>query len=183
MWTLATIRVQKTGLNLQEEADVLSFLESNGVYYHHWNVTKLPDDLCGQFQLTDEDKQRVLSSFEEDIQALAQERGYKWWDVIALSEATPDLPALLAKFEQVHTHAEDEVRAIVSGSGTFIIKGRDGAYFDVRLSPGDVISVPEGNPHYFTLTEERQVVAVRLFIEPSGWVSTPYEESTFSPGS
>ncbi len=69
------------------------------------------------------------------------------------------------------------MRAITAGHGIFIIKGdKETGYFDVELEAGDVISVPEGNPHYFTLMDDRRVVAVRLFIDPSGWVAHPYEE-------
>lgn len=100
------------------------------------------------------------------------------WDVISLSDSTPNLEELLKKFEQVHTHTEDEVRVIAAGSGIFVIKGEEG-YFDVVLSPGDVISVPEGNPHFFTLTDERKVVAIRLFIDPAGWVAHPYADPSF----
>ena len=96
---------------------------------------------------------------------------------MALCEQTPNLEELLKKFEQVHTHTEDEVRAIVAGHGIFVIKGDEQTgYFDVELEAGDVISVPEGNPHFFTLMDDRQVVAIRLFIDPSGWVAHPYVE-------
>lgn len=177
---MATIHVRNSGETIQKEGEVQSFLESNGVFYTHWNTEKLPAELRNQFQLDDGDKAAILKAFAEDIQHLANTRGYRWWDVISLSESTPDLPSLLQKFEQVHTHAEDEVRAIVSGSGVFIIKGKgEVGYFDVFLKAGDVISVPEGNPHFFTLTEEKKVVAVRLFVEESGWIATPFEDPSF----
>lgn len=50
---------------------------------------------------------------------------------------------------------------------------------DVILSAGDVISVPENKPHYFTLMENRKIVAVRLFIETEGWVAHPYADPSF----
>lgn len=52
-------------------------------------------------------------------------------------------------------------------------------YFDVELSAGDVISVPVNIPHFFTLMENRKVVAVRLFIDASGWVAHSYEDPEF----
>ncbi|MDT2181931.1 acireductone dioxygenase, partial [Paenibacillus larvae] len=62
----------------------------------------------------------------------------------------------------------------------FVIKGSDDTgYFDVELKAGDVISVPEGTPHFFTLMENKQIVAVRLFIETEGWVAHPYEDASF----
>lgn len=176
---MATIRVRNTGERIEGEEAVRAFLNDNGVYYDHWNVNKLPGALQNKFNLTDDDKAAILEALNDEIQALSSSRGYVKWDVIALSEATPSLEEMLKKFEQVHTHTEDEVRAITAGSGIFIIKGREAGYFDVVLQAGDVISVPEGNPHFFTLTDERKVVAVRLFIDPSGWVANPFEDPEF----
>ncbi|MBX5436208.1 MAG: cupin domain-containing protein [Alicyclobacillaceae bacterium] len=177
---MATIRVRNTGQVIEGEPAVKAFLEDNGVYYEHWTLERIPADMRDKFALTDDEKQRILESVQDDIERLAKARGYVKWDLISLSEATPDLDVLLKKFEQVHTHTEDEVRAIIAGSGIFVIKGRDDVgYFDIRLQKGDVISVPENTPHFFTLTEERQVVAVRLFIDPSGWVAHPYNDPAF----
>lgn len=175
---MATIRVRNTGEIIEGEGAVRTFLTSNDVFYDHWNVAKVPAHLQENFDLTDENKQEILDALKQDIDHLSHTRGYVKWDIIALSDANPNLEEMLKKFEQVHTHTEDEVRAITSGSGTFVIKGPDG-YFDVRLTPGDVISVPEGNPHFFTLTEERKVVAVRLFVDPAGWVANPFEDPSF----
>lgn len=175
---MATITVRNTGTQIENESDVRQFLTDNNVFYEHWDTRKIPAHLQHVFALTDADKQEILASLKDDVERLAQARGYVKWDIIALSSATPDLDALLKKFEQVHTHTEDEVRAITAGSGSFIIKGLgDVGYFDVKLQAGDVISVPENQPHFFTLTADRQVVAVRLFIDPSGWVAHPYNDA------
>lgn len=177
---MATITMRKTGQTLAGETDVTAFLAENGVYYEHWDPAAIPLALRDRFNLTDTDKEALLQALGTPIERLAKARGYVKWDVICLSPTTPNLAELLKKFEQVHTHTEDEVRAIAAGSGTFVIKGKDDTgYFDVRLQAGDVISVPEYNPHFFTLTEERQVVAVRLFIDPAGWVAHPFADPEF----
>ena len=174
---MAVIKVRNTGEVIEGKENVAAFLNDQGVLYERWDASKLPDYLQNKFVLTDEEKSDILATFQTEIEDLAKRRGYKTWDVVALCEQTPNLEELLKKFEQVHTHTEDEVRAIVAGHGIFVIKGDEQTgYFDVELEAGDVISVPEGNPHFFTLMDDRQVVAVRLFIDPSGWVAHPYEE-------
>ncbi|MFB5190528.1 1,2-dihydroxy-3-keto-5-methylthiopentene dioxygenase [Alicyclobacillus fastidiosus] len=175
---MATIRVRNTGELIAGEEAVRSFLTANDVYYNHWDVSVIPSHLQDKYDLTDEQKEEILEALRSDIEHLSAERGYVKWDLISLSDANPNLEELLKKFEEVHTHTEDEVRAIAAGSGIFVIKGNDG-YFDVILQPGDVISVPEGNPHFFTLTDERKVVAVRLFIDPAGWVAHPFTDPSF----
>jgi 1,2-dihydroxy-3-keto-5-methylthiopentene dioxygenase len=177
---MAEIRIRSTNERITGEANVKAFLDKQEVLYEHWDESKLPEQLREKFILNDEEKHQILSTFDSEIRDLAVRRGYKTWDVISLSEATPNLNELLKKFEQVHTHTEDEVRAITAGRGIFIIKGsEDVGYFDVELTAGDVISVPEHTPHFFTLMENRQIVAVRLFIEPAGWVAHPFEDASF----
>lgn len=177
---MATIRIRSTNVRLEKEEEVKHFLSNQGVFYEHWNAGKLAENLREKYVLTDHEKQQVLDTFQPEISSLAERNGYVQWDVIALSEATPNLNDLLRKFEQVHVHTEDEVRAITAGNGVFTIKGKDGlGYFDVELSAGDVISVPVNTPHFFTLMENRQVVAIRLFIDPAGWVAHRYEDPAF----
>ncbi len=177
---MAQIRIRQTNERISGEENVRSFLSAQNVLYEHWNADKLPKSLQDKYTLTDEDKQEILSTYDEEIRSLAARRGYRTWDVIALSEATPNLEELLKKFEQVHTHTEDEVRAITAGRGIFIIKGSDEVgYFDVELTAGDVISVPENKPHFFTLMSDRKIVAVRLFIETEGWIAHPFDDPAF----
>jgi len=177
---MAEIRIRNTNERIQGEQNVKSFLEKQEVLYEHWNPGKLPTELQEKFVLSDEEKQQILSTFDSEIRDLAGRRGYRTWDIVALSDATPNLEELLKKFEQVHTHTEDEVRAITAGKGIFIIKGTDDVgYFDVELEAGDVISVPENKPHFFTLMDNRKIVAVRLFIETEGWIAHPFEDPAF----
>ncbi|EGL17245.1 MULTISPECIES: acireductone dioxygenase [Paenibacillus] len=177
---MAEIHIRNTGERISGEENVRAFLDRQEVLYEHWNPTKLPADIQEKFILSDEEKAQILSTYDEEIRDLAKRRGYQTWDIIALSDATPNLDELLKKFEQVHTHTEDEVRAITAGKGIFIIKGSDDVgYFNVELEAGDVISVPEHKPHFFTLMDNRQIVAVRLFIETEGWIAHPFEDPTF----
>ncbi|MFD2612148.1 1,2-dihydroxy-3-keto-5-methylthiopentene dioxygenase [Paenibacillus gansuensis] len=178
---MAEIRIRNTNERITGEENVRSFLESQEVLYEHWNAGKMPASLQEKFVLSDEEKQEILSVYQPEITDLAERRGYKTWDIVALSDATPNLDELLKKFEDVHTHTEDEVRAIVAGKGIFIIKGTpEVGYFDVELTAGDVISVPEHKPHFFTLMENRQIVAVRLFIETEGWIAHSFADPEFT---
>ncbi|KQO00717.1 1,2-dihydroxy-3-keto-5-methylthiopentene dioxygenase [Paenibacillus sp. Leaf72] len=178
---MAEIRIRNTEERISGEQNVRAFLESQEVLYEHWDASKLPGHLQDKFVLSDEEKAEILATYDVEIRELAQRRGYKTWDIVALSDATPGLDDILKRFEQVHTHTEDEVRAITAGRGIFIIKGSEEVgYFDVELEAGDVISVPETIPHFFTLMDNRQIVAVRLFIETEGWIAHPFEDPAFT---
>lgn len=176
---MAQIRIRNTDERIEGEEQVKAFLDSQNVVYEHWETSKLPEALREKFVLSDEEKAQIISAYEPEIRDLAARRGYEIWDVISLSDSTPNIEELLKKFEQVHTHTEDEIRAIVSGKGIFIIKSEEIGYFDVELEPGDVISVPENTNHFFTLMDNRQIVAVRLFIEKDGWVAYNVDDPAF----
>ncbi|MGN7357120.1 1,2-dihydroxy-3-keto-5-methylthiopentene dioxygenase [Paenibacillus sp. SAF-054] len=177
---MAEIVIRNTNERISGDDNVRDFLNNQHVLYEKWDASKLPSELQNNFQLNDEQKTQILSVYDEEIRDLAARRGYQIWDVITLSDSTPNLDELLNKFEEVHTHTEDEIRAIVGGRGIFVIKGSgDLGYFDVELEAGDVISVPENTNHFFTLMDNRKIIAVRLFIEKNGWVAYPVEDPSF----
>lgn len=155
---------------IHKQDEVVSFLNSQEVIYEKWDITKLPQALVEKYLLSDEEKQEILNTFSEEITNISERRGYKAQDVISLSENTPNLDALLTNFKNEHHHTDDEVRFIVSGHGVFVIQGKDDEFFEVHLEPGDLISVPENTRHYFTLEDDRKVVAVRIFVTTEGWV-------------
>ncbi|WP_243385451.1 1,2-dihydroxy-3-keto-5-methylthiopentene dioxygenase [Bacillus kexueae] len=173
---MAIIRFQQEQKEIIKQEEVFAFLNEQGVIYEQWNLSKLPERLQEKYDLTDEEKEEILTVFDEEIKDISERRGYKAQDVISLSENTPNLDQLLTNFKQEHHHTDDEVRFIVSGHGIFVIEGKDGNFFEVWLEPGDLISVPEMTRHYFTLQEDRRVVAVRIFVTTEGWVPI-YEKS------
>lgn len=167
---MTTIKVQGSGKVIENQEEVIQYLEEQGVIYEHWDIVKLSGDLQEKFDLADVEKERILTTFKDEIQDISARRGYEAWDIISLSDSTPNLDELLKNFQQEHHHTDDEVRFIVSGHGVFIIQGSDGDFFEVHLNPGDLISVPENIRHYFTLSDDKKVVAVRIFVTKEGWV-------------
>lgn len=167
---MAFIVKQNSKERIVDQQEVASFLNEQEVIYENWDIEKLPANLQEKFLLTDEEKQQILNAFKTEIEDISNRRGYQAQDVISLSSNTPNLDQLLANFKQEHHHTDDEVRFIVSGHGVFVIQGKDGEFFEVFLDPGDLISVPENVRHYFTLQDDRQVVAVRIFVTTEGWV-------------
>lgn len=167
---MANIRLHKTNERIENQEEVAEFLQSQEVIYENWDISKLPLHLQENYRLKEEEKEEILATFKEEIADISTRRGYKAQDVISLSDATPNLDELLNNFQREHHHTDDEVRFIVSGHGIFVIQGKDGHFFDVELEPGDLISVPENIQHYFTLMDDRKVVAIRIFVTTEGWV-------------
>ena len=93
-------------------------------------------------------------------------------DVIDIYPDTPNLDAMLEKFNKEHTHTEDEVRYILQGHGVFHINPGDRPVFAIEVWGGDLISVPLGTRHWFDLCGDRRIRAIRLFQDTTGW--TPH---------
>jgi 1,2-dihydroxy-3-keto-5-methylthiopentene dioxygenase len=167
---MAQLRFHDNGGRVTDQQEVSTYLESQGVIYEHWDISKLPNDLQEKYDLTEDEKAAIIQTFRNEIDDLSARRGYVTEDVISLSPATPNLDELLQNFIKEHHHTDDEVRFIVSGHGIFAIQGPNDRFVDVELEPGDLISVPENYRHYFTLMDDKQVVAVRIFKAKEGWV-------------
>ena len=173
---MAYITFENSTNIIESQEEVATFLASNDVIYEHWDINQLPEALREKYNLTNEEKQQILDVFSAEIADISARRNYQSADVISLSPDTPNLEELLVNFQREHHHTDDEVRFIVSGHGIFVIQGTDGEFFKVNLNPGDLISVPESTRHYFTLAEDRQTVAVRIFVTTEGWVPV-YEKA------
>ncbi len=111
------------------------------------------------------------SQFEPVIAALSRGCGYVARDEVRLDPETPNLDAILAKFTPEHSHAEDEVRFVLSGDGTFDIRSRDDRWMRVDVAAGDLLIIPRDRHHRFTLGDSRHIRCVRLFQDPVGWVA------------
>ncbi|WP_019121345.1 cupin domain-containing protein [Brevibacillus massiliensis] len=172
---MAKVRFHDTNEYIEGREAVESFLSSQEVIYEYWGVDRLNDRQRNDYDLSDEEKNEIVEAFRKEIDDISARRGYTTADLIMLSDKTPNLDELLKVFIAEHHHTDDEVRFCVDGHGIFAIKGKDGRYFDVELSAGDLISVPSYYRHYFTLMDDRKIKAIRLFITPAGWQAI-YEE-------
>ncbi len=117
----------------------------------------------------------VLAAYKSDINALMQQGNYQSVDVVSLHPEHPDRAAMRQKFLAEHTHAEDEIRFFVAGSGLFSIHAvhADGTdqVFEVLCEKNDLINLPAGTKHWFDMGAAPFFVAIRIFSNPSGWVA------------
>ncbi|EPG66110.1 acireductone dioxygenase [Leptospira wolffii] len=174
---MATI-VQKPGLpEITDNAEVKSFLEKRGVLYDHWLVPEESKSLTDKQVLVDEEKETLLKNLDYRFEVLKEKEGYQSRDLIVLHPDVPGLGEMLAKFDKVHYHTDDEVRYIVDGSGVFGF-ALGGEKFLVKVFKNDFISVPKNTNHWFTLDENKRIKAVRYFQDMSGWVPNYVEETT-----
>jgi 1,2-dihydroxy-3-keto-5-methylthiopentene dioxygenase len=156
---MAVLRFPETDQRFDNDAEIRRELAALGIDYERWNLDRVGADAAAD---------DVLKAYASEIDAMKHRGGYVTADVIDVNPATPDLDAMLAKFDKEHTHSEDEVRFILAGRGIFFLN-IEGKVASVEVGPGDMLRVPKGTRHWFTLCEDRRIRAIRWFQQTSGW--------------
>ncbi|WP_276966529.1 1,2-dihydroxy-3-keto-5-methylthiopentene dioxygenase [Metallibacterium scheffleri] len=153
---------QQSLLTLHEHAAIARELAQAGVRFERWHAAQpLPPGAP---------QDEVIAAYRTDIDRLIAAAGYRAVDVISLAPDHPDRATLRRKFLDEHTHAEDEVRFFVAGSGLFSLHIGERIY-EVLCEQGDLIGVPDGTRHWFDMGPAPHFVAIRLFGNPEGWVA------------
>ena len=176
---MAVLRFPETDQKIDIEPEIRSQLARLGIDYERWSLDRVGADASTE---------DVLRAYASEIDEMKTRGGYVTADVIDVNPATPNLDAMLAKFDKEHTHSEDEVRFILAGRGIFFLNIQ-GKVASVEVGPGDVLRVPKGTTHWFTLCEERRIRAIRWFQQTSGWtpeytgsgVENSYQPLCFGP--
>jgi 1,2-dihydroxy-3-keto-5-methylthiopentene dioxygenase len=146
-------------------------LNKLGITLKRWPA---PEDsraraLLDQQALNDAEKEELLKGVDNRFEELKRDKGYATRDMIVIHEAIPGLPDMLAKFDKIHLHTDDEVRYILAGKGYFGFVEPDGNQFLLEVAAGDYINVPANAEHWFEMKDSRRIKAVRYFIDTKGW--------------
>ena len=159
---MAVVRIPAENRTFHDELSIRAELAPLGVAYERWDLSRVPDDATAD---------DVLAAYAGEIDEMKRLGGYTTADVIDVYPDTPGLETMLARFDKEHTHSEDEVRFVLAGRGVFFLRD-DEKVLSVEVGPGDMLRVPQGTTHWFTLCEDRRIRAIRWFQDTTGW--TPY---------
>ena len=166
---MAHVRIPAQNRQIDDPKEIEAFLAPYGIWYENWDV----EGRVGK----DASSEEILKAYAPEIERLSRRGGFVTADVVNVTPDTPNLQAMLDRFNKEHTHSEDEVRFIVKGRGVFHIhleKPHD-IVFSIETDSGDLINVPVGTKHWFDLCSERTVRAIRLFQDKAGWTPTYIE--------
>jgi len=169
---MAVLRLQNE-TTYTEMSEIARHLAPLKIHLNRWPVGDSPQlqSLLAQPSLSESEKTQVLTELDGYFQQLQQTEGYQSRDLVVLHPNVPNLDAILSKFDRMHTHADDEVRYIIDGEGVFgfVLPPSLPSQMELTVQPEAYINVPAGTEHWFYLTPQRRLKALRYFTGTEGW--------------
>lgn len=146
------------------------------IEFQRWDELSMRTD---QENLTDKE---ILNLYQEEIETINDLYGFQSVDIINVKpdfSKSEQFSSMRKKFLDEHTHADDEVRYFIDGSGLFYIH-KDDQVYGLLCTAGDFISVPAKTEHWFDMGSQPDFKCIRFFTEESGWIPQ-YVEKSLSP--
>lgn len=113
-------------------------------------------------------------NYETDpcLKEIRRAENYSWMDIVTIhKDKLPNYEEKIKTFYEEHLHLDDEIRYILEGSGYFDVRDKDDKWIRISMEKGDMITLPAGIYHRFTLDENNYVKAMRLFVGEPVWTA------------
>ncbi|KAJ7571705.1 hypothetical protein O6H91_01G173900 [Diphasiastrum complanatum] len=100
------------------------------------------------------------------LETIKMDRGYKYSEVVTVCpKEMEDFEEKVKGFFEEHMHSQEEIRLILDGNGYWDIRDYDGKWIRFRVTKGDMIVLPPGMFHRFTIDENNYIKALLLYTD------------------
>ncbi|XP_022914300.1 acireductone dioxygenase [Onthophagus taurus] len=138
--------------NPPEFVDLKKLHDLTGVQYFKLNIEQIDSD-----GVLEEIKKKNGYTFEDEL--------------ICSKECLANYEEKLKIFYTEHLHTDEEIRVCIEGSGYFDVRDKNDEWIRVEVTPGDMLVLPGGIYHRFTLDNKNYIKAKRLFIGEPVWTA------------
>ncbi|KAJ3397010.1 1,2-dihydroxy-3-keto-5-methylthiopentene dioxygenase, partial [Chytriomyces hyalinus] len=150
--TLAQLAEVTLPFRLKQKTEELKYASQIGVLYSFIDVSQ------GE------------QYYNKEIDIFSANRGYKNRDIINIHKDTfPNYEEKIKIFFEEHLHEDEEIRFILDGSGFFDVRSKNDKWIRIAVQKGDLLVLPAGIYHRFTLDTKNYIKAMRLFKEEPKW--------------
>ncbi|KAJ4939025.1 hypothetical protein JOQ06_028488 [Pogonophryne albipinna] len=109
---------------------------------------------------------------DPELEKIRKDQGYSYMDIISIHKDTfPNYEEKLKRFFEEHLHLDDEIRYILDGQAYFDVRDQEDRWIRIAMRKGDLITLPAGIYHRFTLDETNYTKAMRLFVGEPVWIA------------
>ena len=114
-------------------------------------------------------------SVDPRLNRLRDLRGYSYADIITVRpDKLPNYESKVKAFFEEHIHDADKIRYILGGSGFFDVRDMNDRWIRIHTKKGDLMTLPEGVYHRFTVDETDTIHAMRLFVGQPIWTVSQF---------
>ncbi|KAF8124357.1 Acireductone dioxygenase ARD family [Boletus edulis] len=113
-------------------------------------------------------------AYKDEVLKVAKEREYKNHDVIVINKESlgDEFESKIKNFYHEHMHEDEEIRYILEGSGYFDVREHaTESWIRCHMSAGDLLVLPAGIYHRFSLDMTNRVQTMRLFKDEPKWIA------------
>ncbi|KEH43798.1 1,2-dihydroxy-3-keto-5-methylthiopentene dioxygenase [Medicago truncatula] len=102
---------------------------------------------------------------DQELKNIREARGYNYMDLLDLCpEKVENYEEKLKNFYTEHIHEDEEIRYCLEGSGYFDVRDKNDRWIRIWIKAGDLIILPAGIYHRFTLDTNNYVKVINLSI-------------------